>query len=165
MSVAKLFVNNSNGRIGLVGYWDVVAFDFVVNYLAEILRSLRNHDYSQLYHTHFDLFADISNVRPHQCGEDLFWLNEDTFPPPGKRPTQKSRNCSASPSKDVSGVKDQLMRIDSTYANVRFGYRAADGSTVQLKTLEEELYPRHYTGSASSTSAEVEGQARGPNRS
>ena len=25
--VPKLFVNNSNGRIGLVGYWDVVAFD------------------------------------------------------------------------------------------------------------------------------------------
>jgi len=24
---AKLFVNNSNGQIGLVGYWDVVAFD------------------------------------------------------------------------------------------------------------------------------------------
>jgi ATP-dependent Lon protease len=27
VTVAKLFVNNSNGRIGLVGYWDVVAFD------------------------------------------------------------------------------------------------------------------------------------------
>ena len=27
VSVAKLFVNNSNGRIGLVGFWDVVAFD------------------------------------------------------------------------------------------------------------------------------------------
>lgn len=27
ITVAKLFVNNSNGRIGLVGFWDVVAFD------------------------------------------------------------------------------------------------------------------------------------------
>jgi ATP-dependent Lon protease len=27
VTVAKLFVNNSNGRIGLVGYWDTVAFD------------------------------------------------------------------------------------------------------------------------------------------
>lgn len=26
-TIPKLFVNNSNGRIGLVGYWDVVAFD------------------------------------------------------------------------------------------------------------------------------------------
>jgi ATP-dependent Lon protease len=27
VSVAKLFVNNSSAKIGLVGYWDVVAFD------------------------------------------------------------------------------------------------------------------------------------------
>ncbi|WP_293674858.1 BREX system Lon protease-like protein BrxL, partial [Thiolapillus sp.] len=27
VTVAKLFVNNSTGKIGLVGYWDVVAFD------------------------------------------------------------------------------------------------------------------------------------------
>jgi ATP-dependent Lon protease len=27
VTVPKLFVNNSSGRIGLVGYWDVVAFD------------------------------------------------------------------------------------------------------------------------------------------
>ncbi|UCZ89112.1 BREX system Lon protease-like protein BrxL [Gordonia sp. WA4-43] len=27
ITVPKLFVNNSNGRIGLVGFWDVVAFD------------------------------------------------------------------------------------------------------------------------------------------
>jgi len=27
VSVAKLFVNNSSGKIGLVGYWDCVAFD------------------------------------------------------------------------------------------------------------------------------------------
>jgi ATP-dependent Lon protease len=27
VTVAKLFVNNATGRIGLVGYWDVVAFD------------------------------------------------------------------------------------------------------------------------------------------
>lgn len=27
VSIPKLFVNNSSGRIGLVGYWDVIAFD------------------------------------------------------------------------------------------------------------------------------------------
>jgi ATP-dependent Lon protease len=27
VTVPKLFVNNSSGKIGLVGYWDVVAFD------------------------------------------------------------------------------------------------------------------------------------------
>lgn len=27
VSLAKLFVNNSNGKLGLVGYWDTIAFD------------------------------------------------------------------------------------------------------------------------------------------
>ncbi|MDZ7580614.1 MAG: BREX system Lon protease-like protein BrxL [Deltaproteobacteria bacterium] len=27
VTVAKLFVNNNTGKIGLVGYWDTVAFD------------------------------------------------------------------------------------------------------------------------------------------
>ena len=157
VTVPKLFVNNSSGKIGLVGYWDCVAFDefagkqkrvdkalvdimknymanksfsrgvetlgaeasmtfvgntqhtvpymlkhsdlfcelpekfydsafldrihfyipgwevdiirgemfssgygFVVDYLAEILRSLRNHDYSDRYQEYFTLSSDIS---------------------------------------------------------------------------------------------------------
>jgi len=27
VTVPKLFVNNSSGKLGLVGYWDIVAFD------------------------------------------------------------------------------------------------------------------------------------------
>ena len=79
VTVAKLFVNNANGRIGLVGFWDAVAFDipgwevdiirgemfsvgcgFVVDYLAEILRNMRSHDYSQFYRNYFEMSADIS---------------------------------------------------------------------------------------------------------
>jgi ATP-dependent Lon protease len=35
-------------------------YGFVVDYLAEILRSLRNHDYSDRYKEHFSLSSDIS---------------------------------------------------------------------------------------------------------
>src|SRR6056297_1003854 len=35
-------------------------YGFVVDYLAEILRSLRNHDYSDRYSEYFSLSADIS---------------------------------------------------------------------------------------------------------
>ena len=35
-------------------------YGFVVDYLSEILRSLRTHDYSDLYSDCFDLFTDIS---------------------------------------------------------------------------------------------------------
>ncbi|WP_166866037.1 BREX system Lon protease-like protein BrxL [Salinibacterium sp. ZJ70] len=46
VSVAKLFVNNANGRIGLVGYWDCVAFDeFAANRRADqnLVNVMKNY--------------------------------------------------------------------------------------------------------------------------
>jgi ATP-dependent Lon protease len=254
VSVAKLFVNNASGRIGLVGYWDVVAFDefagkkkradkalvdilknymanktfsrgietlgaeasmafvgntqhtlpymlkhsdlfddlpeqyhdsafldrlhfyipgwevdiirgemfsdgygFVVDYLAEILRNLRNHDYSQIYRTHFELFAEIS-TRDRTSVEKTFSGLMKILYPHQEAPRQEVEELLRFAIEGRKRVKDQLMRIDSTYADVRFGYRAGDGNTVQVKTLEEELYGRHYRSSATVEGAEVETQ-------
>lgn len=42
-------------------------------------------------------------------------------------------------------VKDQLMRIDTTYPQVSFGYtRLADNSEVKVMTAEEKQFPKHY---------------------
>lgn len=46
VTVAKLFVNNANGRIGLVGYWDCVAFDeFAANRRADqnLVNVMKNY--------------------------------------------------------------------------------------------------------------------------
>ena len=40
VSKAKLFVNNSNGEIGLVGYWDIVAYDEFAGKTKKIDRGL-----------------------------------------------------------------------------------------------------------------------------
>lgn len=40
VSKAKLFVNNSNGNIGLVGYWDVVAYDEFAGKTKRVDRGL-----------------------------------------------------------------------------------------------------------------------------
>ncbi len=40
VSKAKLFVNNSNGDIGLVGYWDVVAYDEFAGKTKKVERAL-----------------------------------------------------------------------------------------------------------------------------
>jgi len=40
VSKAKLFVNNSNGDIGLVGYWDVVAYDEFAGRSKKVERAL-----------------------------------------------------------------------------------------------------------------------------
>ena len=40
VSKAKLFVNNSNGEIGLVGYWDVVSYDEFAGKTKKVDRGL-----------------------------------------------------------------------------------------------------------------------------
>jgi ATP-dependent Lon protease len=46
-------------------------------------------------------------------------------------------------------VKDQLMRIDSTYSEVHFEYEDQDGKKVYVATLEEKEYTPYYRSSTS----------------
>jgi ATP-dependent Lon protease len=240
VTVPKLFVNNSSGKIGLVGYWDCVAFDefagkqkrvdkalvdimknymanksfsrgvetlgaeasmvfvgntqhtvpymlkhsdlfcelpdkfydsafldrihfyipgwevdiirgemfssgygFVVDYLAEILRSLRNHDYSDRYKEHFSLSSDISTRDRDGINKTFSGLMKILFPHGGatKEEVEELLRFAIEGRKRV---KDQLMRIDSTYGNVRFTYQDTDGRAKPVTTLEEEEYPGYY---------------------
>ncbi|HFQ94613.1 MAG TPA: BREX system Lon protease-like protein BrxL, partial [Anaerolineae bacterium] len=241
VTVAKLFVNNATGRIGLVGYWDTVAFDefagkqkrvdkalvdilknymanksfsrgietlgaeaslafvgntqhtlpymlrhkdlfadlpdkyydsafldrlhyyapgwevdiirgemfsdgygFVVDYLAEILRSLRNQDYSRLYREHFDLLEDISTRDRTGIQKSFSGLMKIIFPHEEATPAEIEELLRFA----IEGrkrVKDQIMRLDTTYTAVRFGYREKKSGAVKLvKTLEETQYPQFY---------------------
>jgi ATP-dependent Lon protease len=240
VTVPKLFVSNSSGKIGLVGYWDVVAFDefagkqkrvdkalvdimknymanksfsrgvetlgaeasmvfvgntqhtvpymlkhsdlfdelpekfydsafldrihfyapgweidiirgemfssgygFVVDYLAEILRSMRNHDYSDRYQEHFMLSPDISTRDRDGVNKTFSGLMKILFLQGGASKDEIEELLKFS----IEGrkrVKDQLMRIDSTYPKVHFAYTDASGQSRTVKTLEEEAYPHFY---------------------
>jgi ATP-dependent Lon protease len=240
VTVPKLFVNNSTGKIGLVGYWDCVAFDefagrkkkvnkalvdimknymanksfsrgietlgaeasmvfvgntqhtvpymlkhtdlfselpeqfydsafldrvhfyipgwevdiirgemfsdgygFVVDYLAEILRSLRNHDYSDQYSEYFSLSADISTRDRDSIQKTFSGLMKILFPHGGAAKEDVDMVLRFA----VEGrkrVKDQLMRIDTTYSHVNFSYTDAAGKPRAVTTLEEEEYPKYY---------------------
>lgn len=240
VTVPKLFVNNSSGKIGLVGYWDCVAFDefagkqkrvdnalvdimknymanksfsrgvetlgaeasmvfvgntqhtvpymlkhsdlfcelpdkfydsafldrihfyipgwevdiirgemfsngygFVVDYLAEILRSLRNHDYSDRYKEHFSLSSDISTRDRDGINKTFSGLMKILFPHDGAT-KEEIEELLRFAIEGRKRVKDQLMRIDSTYGNVRFTYLGTDGQAKPVTTLEEEEYPSYY---------------------
>lgn len=240
VTVPKLFVNNSTGKIGLVGYWDCVAFDefagkqkrvdkalvdilknymanksfsrgvetlgaeasmvfvgntrhtvpymlkhsdlfdelpdkfydsafldrlhfyipgwevdiirgemfsegygFVVDYLAEILRSMRNYDYSDQYREYFSLSSDISTRDRDGINKTFSGLMKILFPQGGasKEEIEEVLRFSIEGRKRV---KDQLMRIDTTYGEVRFGYMDADGKEALVTALEEDEYPSCY---------------------
>lgn len=241
VSVPKLFVNNSSGKIGLVGYWDVVAFDefagknkkvdnalvdimknymanktfsrgietlgaeasmvfvgntqhsvpymlkhsdlfselpakyydsayldrihfyipgwemdvirgelfssdygFVVDYLAEILRALRNKDYSDRYRAHYTLSTDISTRDRDGIQKTFSGLMKILFPDDGATREEIAELLQFA----IEGrkrVKDQLMRIDTTYPDVNFNFTEKDSGRVRpVSTLEEREYPHFY---------------------
>ncbi len=218
VTVPKLFVNNSNGRIGLVGYWDVVAFDefagkkkrtdkalvdimknymanksfsrgvetlgaeasmvfvgntshtvpymlkhsdlfdelpesyhdsayldrlhhyipgwevdtirgemfsdgygFVVDYIAEVLKSMRDADYSDRYQPHFTLGSDISTRDRDGIHKTFSGLMKILYPQ-GEATTEEIEEILRFAIEGRKRVKDQILRIDTTMADVKFGY-------------------------------------------
>lgn len=245
VTVPKLFVNNSSGKIGLVGYWDAVAFDefagkqkkvdkalvdilknymanktfsrgvetlgadasmvfvgntehsvpymlkhsdlfdalpekfydsafldrlhyyipgwevdiirgemfsggygFVVDYLAEILRHLRNQDFSDQYKEHFSLSSEISTRDRDGVNKTFSGLMKILFPQGGATSEEVEEILNVS-MEGRKRVKDQLMRIDSTYAAVNFSYSDNSGKSIRVTTLEEAEYPNYFNQTVS----------------
>ena len=240
VTVPKLFVNNSSGKLGLVGYWDVVAFDefagkqkrvdkalvdimknymanksfsrgvetlgaeasmtfvgntehtvpymlkhsdlfdplpekfhdsafldrihyyipgwevdiirgemfssgygFVVDYLAEILRSLRSHDFSDRYQDLFTLSSDISTRDRDGIQKTFSGMMKILFPH-GEATPEEIEDVLRFSIEGRKRVKDQLLRIDTTYAKVRFAYQDRSGKETLVTTLEEDEYAGAY---------------------
>lgn len=240
VTVPKLFVENRSGKIGLVGYWDVVAFDefagkkkrvdnalvdimknymanksfsrgietlgaeasmvfggntkhtvpymlkhtnlfdelpekfydsafldrihfyipgwevdiirnelftdgygFVVDYLAEILRSMRNHDYADRYTKLFTLSSDISKRDRDGINKTFSGLFKILYPD-GEANDEQIEELLLFSIEGRKRIKDQLMRIDSTYPEVKFYYLDKQNKVKSVKTLEEKEYPGLY---------------------
>jgi ATP-dependent Lon protease len=240
VTVPKLFVNNSSGKIGLVGYWDVVAFDefagrqkrvdkalvdimknymanksfsrgvetlgaeasmvfvgntqhtvpymlknsdlfeelpekyydsafidrlhtylpgwevdvirgemfssgygFVVDYLAEILRHMRNDDFSNRYQELFTLSSDISTRDRDGVNKTFSGMMKLLFPA-GNATEAEVEEILHLAMEGRKRVKDQLLRIDSTYPETDFSFSARGGRKVTVTTLEETEYPSYY---------------------
>ncbi|MGB0503243.1 MAG: BREX system Lon protease-like protein BrxL, partial [Thalassolituus sp.] len=117
-------------------------YGFVVDYLAEILRSLRNHDYSNKYQEYFDISGDISTRDRDGIHKTFSGLMKILYPS-GNAPKDETEEILKFAIEGRKRVKDQLMRIDSTYGDVKFFY--SDGQTQhQVSTLEELEYPNYY---------------------
>ncbi len=242
VTVPKLFVNNSTGKIGLVGYWDMVAFDefagknkradsslvdimknylanksfsrgietlgaeasmvfvgntkhplpymlqysdlfgelperyhdsafldrlhfyipgweidiirgemfsegygFVVDFLAEILRTFRTYDFSDRYSQYFELRSDISTRDRDGINKTFSGLMKILFPH-GESTKEEIEEILCFAIEGRKRVKDQLLKMDNTYSEVRFGY-FDNGNESFVKTREEDQYPEYYTAS------------------
>ncbi|MFZ4715528.1 MAG: BREX system Lon protease-like protein BrxL [Bacteriovoracaceae bacterium] len=241
ISLAKLFVNNSSGKLGLVGYWDTVAFDefagkqkkvdkalvdvmknymanktfsrgvetlgaeasmafvgntsksvpymlkhsdlfddlpekfhdsafldrlhfyipgweidiirgemfskgygFVVDYFAEVLRHLRNSDYSQKYKNYFELGSEISTRDRDGIHKTFSGLMKILFPH-NEATEEEIKELLDFAMEGRKRVKDQLLRIDATYAKVNFKFSSTSSNKeFAVTTLEEKEHQAVY---------------------
>lgn len=119
-------------------------YGFVVDYLAEILRAFRSFDFSNKYHEYFELLTEISTRDRDGINKTFSGMFKILFPH-GEATKEEMETLLRFCIEGRKRVKDQLMRIDTTYPAVKFGY--TDLQTKQIKrvqTLEEEQYPQHY---------------------
>ena len=124
-------------------------YGFVVDYLAEILKSMRSHDFSDRYRGLFSLSPDLSTRDRDGINKTFSGLMKILFPE-GEATEGEVEEILRIAIEGRKRVKDQLFRIDSTYPAVRFAYRGPDGQERLVRTLEEEEYPNAYHKSVAS---------------
>ncbi|TGL58694.1 BREX system Lon protease-like protein BrxL [Leptospira ognonensis] len=118
-------------------------YGFVVDYLAEILRSLRNHDYSDRYSKYFTLSSDISTRDRDGINKTFSGLMKIIYPQDGATKEEVNEILKFA-MEGRKRVKDQLMRIDATYSKVNFSYSDKEEKTERVTTLEEVEFPNYY---------------------
>ncbi|MFH1635547.1 MAG: BREX system Lon protease-like protein BrxL, partial [Chloroflexota bacterium] len=119
-------------------------YGFVVDYLAEILRTMRSYDFSHHYREHFELSNEISTRDRDGINKTFSGLMKIIYPH-GEATLEEIEALLVFSIEGRKRVKDQLMRIDTTYAPVKFVYQNMPGnSEISVKTQEEKDYPQHY---------------------
>lgn len=109
-------------------------YGFVVDYLAEILRHLRNQDFSDQYKEYFTLSSDISTRDRDAINKTFSGLMKILFPQGGAT-AEEIEEVLKFAMEGRKRVKDQLFRIDTTYADVNFAYFDNNGIEKSVTTL------------------------------
>ena len=116
-------------------------FGFIVDYLAEVLRHLRGHDYLHGYSGHFEVSSDITTRDRDGVNKTFSGLMKVLFPH-GECTKEETEEMLALAMEGRKRVKEQLLKLDETFSPVRFTYTdLASGEEKEVLTLEERQYP------------------------
>jgi ATP-dependent Lon protease len=118
-------------------------YGFVVDYIAEVLKSMRNFDYSDRYQRYFTLGSDIS-TRDRDAIHKTFSGLMKLLYPHEQATVDEIEEILRFAIEGRKRVKDQILRMDATMAGVKFGYNGMTGEWSNVTTLEEDEYPAHY---------------------
>ena len=123
-------------------------YGFVVDYIAEVLKSMRNLDYSDRYQQHFTLGSDISTRDRDGIHKTFSGLMKLLYPHE-QATAEQIEEILRFAIEGRKRVKDQILRIDTTMTAVNFGYSSLGGGWSAVTTLEEDEYPLYYHRGAS----------------
>lgn len=118
-------------------------YGFVVDYIAEVLRSMRNSDFSDKYQPYFALGTDISTRDRDGIHKTFSGLMKIIYPT-GEATSEEIEELLRTAIEGRKRVKDQILRIDATFDPVSFGYTDKAGEWRPVTTLEEDEYPAYY---------------------
>lgn len=128
-------------------------YGFVVDYYAEALKCLRNYDYSNEYKETMELSSDISTRDRDGINKTFSGLMKIIYPNKVATYEEKEELLKFA-MEGRKRVKDQLLRIDSTFPATDFSYTKSGGEKVKVTTLEEIQYKDMYHGTV--TTAEFD---------
>lgn len=128
-------------------------YGFVVDYYAEVLKYLRNYDYSNEYKETMELSSDISTRDRDGINKTFSGLMKIIYPNKVATYEEKEELLKFA-MEGRKRVKDQLLRIDSTFPATDFSYTKSGGEKVKVTTLEEIQYKDMYHGTV--TTAEFD---------
>lgn len=151
VSKAKLFVNNSNGAIGLVGYWDVIAYDEFAGKTKKVDRGLvdimKNYMANKSFSRGADVYqAEASMVFVGNTDHSVQYMMKhshlfDALPKDYHDTAFLDRVHAYIPGWEVSKLRNELFTND-------FGF-IVDYIAEVLKTLRKEdhskLYQQYFT--------------------
>ncbi|PRY94295.1 BREX system Lon protease-like protein BrxL [Donghicola tyrosinivorans] len=118
-------------------------YGFIVDYLAEILRHLRQEDFSNRPDQHFRISEKISTRDRDAIYKTMSGLLKVIFPAGGESAEDLEELLQLA-LESRKRVKDQLFRIDATYPEVDFYYLGSDGQKRRVQTVEEQEFPQFY---------------------
>lgn len=163
ISKAKLFVNNSNGNIGLVGYWDVIAYDEFAGKSKKVDRGLvdimKNYMANKSFSRGTDVYqAEASMVFVGNTDHSVSYMMKhshlfDALPKDYQDTAFLDRIHAYIPGWEVSKLRNELFTSD-------FGF-IVDYIAEVLKALRKEdyskLYQQYFTLSNSITTRDKVG--------
>ena len=146
VSKAKLFVNNSNGAIGLVGYWDVIAYDEFAGKTKKVDRGLvdimKNYMANKSFSRGADVYqAEASMVFVGNTDHSVQYMMKhshlfDALPKDYHDTAFLDRIHAYIPGWEVSKLRNELFTND-------FGF-IVDYIAEVLKTLRKEDHSKFY---------------------